>query len=204
MVQLCLLDFQVKDLNTETPILSGKVKEGVYEWSPTPSLSPFILTYPTVTKSLFSLPTSSLSSLVYNSCSSNNSHKLSFSTSTISSCGPLDVIYSDVWTSPIYLIDGFKYYVVFVDHFTCYVWLYPLRQKSQVAQIFPRFKALVENQFKTQITTLYSDNGGEYIALASLLSTSGIKHLTTLHTHRSTMVSLKEDIVILSRLALHS
>ena len=45
--------------------------------------------------------------------------------------------------------------------------------------VFVRFKALVENQFKHRIFTLYSDNGGEYQALNKFLSTSGISHLTT-------------------------
>ena len=44
--------------------------------------------------------------------------------------------------------------------------------------VFVRFKALVENQFKHQIVTLYSDNGGEYQALDNFLSTNGISHLT--------------------------
>uniref|UniRef100_A0A1J3HVA2 Retrovirus-related Pol polyprotein from transposon TNT 1-94 n=2 Tax=Noccaea caerulescens TaxID=107243 RepID=A0A1J3HVA2_NOCCA len=41
------------------------------------------------------------------------------------------------------------------------------------------FKALVENRFQTKITTLYSDNGGEFVALRQFLSTHGISHLTS-------------------------
>lgn len=188
-------------ISTRAQILSGKAKQGVYEWPSNSSPSSLISAYSAVTKSTldwharlghpsskilnFILSKFSLSSYsfsphsVCNSFSSNKSHKLYFSTSTIFSRFPLDVIYSDVWTSPLYSIDGFKYYVVFVDHFTRYIGLYPFKQKSLVAQIFPRFKALVENQFKTRITTLYSDNGGEYIALATLFATTGITHLTT-------------------------
>lgn len=33
----------------------------------------------------------------------------------------LDLIYMDVWTSPTYFVDGYKYCVVFVDHYTFYV-----------------------------------------------------------------------------------
>lgn len=44
---------------------------------------------------------------------------------------------------------------------------------------FVRFKALVKNQFKHKIVTLYSDNGGEYQALDRFLSTNGISYLTT-------------------------
>ena len=45
--------------------------------------------------------------------------------------------------------------------------------------VFVRFKALVKNQFKHQIVTLYSNNGGEYQALDNFISINGISHLTT-------------------------
>lgn len=101
------------------------------------------------------------------------------------STSPLQIIYSDVWTSPIHFVDGYKYYVIFMDHFTHYIWLYPLKRKSDVVTIFPRFKALVENFFKKKIVTFYSDNGGEYIGLAkstglaTYLSINGISRLTS-------------------------
>lgn len=37
----------------------------------------------------------------------------------------------------------------------------------------------MENHFGTKIKTLYSDNGGEFIALRSFLSSHGIAHLTS-------------------------
>lgn len=76
-------------------------------------------------------------------------------------------------------IDNYKYYLVLVDHFTRYTWLYPLKLKSQVRETFTAFKALVENRFNTRIATLYSDNGGEFLALRSFLASSGISHFTT-------------------------
>lgn len=65
-----------------------------------------------------------------------------------------------MWTSPVYSIDSYKYYVIFVDHYTRYTWFYPLKKKFDVLLIFLPFKQLVENRFKRKITTLYSDNGG--------------------------------------------
>lgn len=81
--------------------------------------------------------------------------------------------------SPITSVDNFKYYVLFVDHFTRFTWLYPLKLKSQVQATFIAFKALVENRFNEKIKTLYSDNGGEYLALRQFLQTHGISHLTS-------------------------
>ena len=62
-------------------------------------------------------------------CFYNKSHKLHFSTSSLVSTHPLQIIFSDVWTSPIMSSTGFKYYVIFFDHFTKYIWFYPLKRK---------------------------------------------------------------------------
>jgi len=110
----------------------------------------------------------------------NKSHKLPFHISIISSSSPLEVIYSDVWgPSPFVSIDNFKYYVIFIDHFSKYVWLYPLKFKYDVSTIFPIFKNLVENQFNHKIKSFYSNNGGEFIKLKSYFQNNGIQHLTT-------------------------
>ncbi|RVW60364.1 Retrovirus-related Pol polyprotein from transposon RE1 [Vitis vinifera] len=79
----------------------------------------------------------------------------------------------------VYSTDNFKYYVIFVDHFTKYIWLYPLKRKSDTHDAFVRFKALVEKFFNRPIITLYSDNGGEYQALSSFLTINGVSHLTS-------------------------
>ena len=167
MVQMCPYEFQVKDLRTGETLVNGKASKGVYEW-PTESSSVLnnVLVFSSFKTSRsgwhsrlghpnsqtlghmissFHLPVSSLSSLPCNSCHSNKTHKLPFSNTTLSSSRPLDIIFSDVWTSPIHSIDGYKYFVLFVDHFTRYTWMYPMKTKSQVSQIFPVFKMLVEN-----------------------------------------------------------
>lgn len=54
-----------------------------------------------------------------------------------------------------------------------------MKYKSETKNIFIRFRSLVENFFKQKIKVLYSDNGGEFIALRSFLGDSGITHLTT-------------------------
>ena len=111
-------------------------------------------------------------------CNINKSHKLTFAQSSITSSSPLDIIFSDVWTSPVSSLDGFHYYVIFVDHYTKYIWLYPLRRKSDVHSTFVAFKQLVENYFTTAIKMLYTDNEGEFLAIWSFLATHGITHLT--------------------------
>lgn len=51
----------------------------------------------------------------------NKIHKLPFAISTILSTTPLDYIYTDIWTSHVLSFDGYKYYLIFIDHYTKYI-----------------------------------------------------------------------------------
>jgi hypothetical protein len=79
-------------------------------------------------------------------CPLGKSSKLPFFPSQCNSTAPLQLIHSDVWgPSPVPSISGFKYYVIFIDDWSRYTWLFPLKSKSDVPSIFSHFKALVEN-----------------------------------------------------------
>ena len=69
--------------------------------------------------------------------------KLPFGVSSLSSNCPLELIYTEVWGPIILSIDNFKYYVVFLDHFTRYIWLYPIKHKCDLQVIFSQFKAII-------------------------------------------------------------
>ncbi|KAL4591254.1 hypothetical protein LXL04_004212 [Taraxacum kok-saghyz] len=92
---------------------------------------------------------------------------------------PLQLIYSDVWGPVKKSFDGFAYYVVFVDYFSKYIWLYPIKHKSDVSKIFPQYKLLVEKFFQKPIISMFTDNGGEYQALIPLFQSMRISHYTT-------------------------
>ena len=141
----------------------------------------------------FSLPISSnktLSSLCH-SCSINKAHQQPFRVTSLQSHEPFELIYTDVWGPVSYTgMDGSRYYLIFVDHFTKYTWFYPMVTKSSVSIIFPHFKKFVETRFQKLLKTLYFDNGGEYIALRSFLLLHGITHYTTApHTPQQNGVS---------------
>jgi len=112
-------------------------------------------------------------------CQISKSHKLPFHESALKSSYPSEIIFSDVRTSLILSIDNFHYHCMFFDHFTRYIWLYPMKHKFDVQTIFPKFKLLNENFYHHTIKILYTDNGGEYIGLRPFLSTHGISHHTT-------------------------
>ncbi|GJT94292.1 ribonuclease H-like domain-containing protein [Tanacetum coccineum] len=92
------------------------------------------------------------------------------------SLAPFDIIHSDLWTSPLTSVSGIKYYVLFLDHFSHYLWVYPLRHKSDVLSKFIHFRAYVKNHFNCDIKSLQCDHGGEFdnTALHQLFVTNGI------------------------------
>ena len=145
------------------------------------------------------LDVSSLPDLYFNcnSCQCKNSHKLPFSSSSLSTSSPLEVVCTDVWTSPIISVNNYKYYIIFVDHFTKYIWLYPLKWKSDTRDVFIKFKALAEKFFSRPIITLYSNNGEEYQALSSFLTINGVSHLKLHLTYLNTMGTSNAVIVTL-------
>lgn len=64
------------------------------------------------------------------SCQLGKSKKQPFSASNRHTSTPLNLIHTDIWTSPISSISGYKYYVVLIDDNTRYTWLYLLKTKS--------------------------------------------------------------------------
>ena len=106
-------------------------------------------------------------------------HRLPFPNSKFVASSPFELVHFDVWgPAPVMSVDDFRYYVLFVDHFTRFTWLYLLKSKSKVFSKFIEFKAMVETQFSTKIKTLRSDGGGEYTfsAFKSYLLQHDITH----------------------------
>nr|KYP49975.1 Retrovirus-related Pol polyprotein from transposon TNT 1-94 [Cajanus cajan] len=81
---------------------------------------------------------------VCSSCCIGKSHKLPFSISNTVYKGPLEMIYYDIWDpSPTPSRDGFRYYIIFVDSFSRFTWLYFLHTKSEALNCFIQFKNMV-------------------------------------------------------------
>ena len=55
---------------------------------------------------------------------------------------------------------GYKYFIIFIDDYSLFTWLYPLKCKSDVLPIFKQFQSLVEKQFDCKIKALNLDWGG--------------------------------------------
>jgi transposase InsO family protein len=100
---------------------------------------------------------------------------LPFQSSVSESYFPFQLVHSDVWTSPISSHSGYKYYVVFLDDYTHYIWTFPLRQKSDVGSIIRTFFSYARTQFGLPILALQTDNGSEFdtIAMRHFLAAQG-------------------------------
>ena len=74
------------------------------------------------------------------------------------------------------MIQGFKYYVTYIDDHTSYTWFYSPRRKSNFFECFLKFQNLVENQLERRIKIFQSDGGGEFqsIKFQNHLSKCGI------------------------------
>ena len=76
----------------------------------------------------------------------------------------LELIHSDIsGPSPHISMIQAKYALTFIDDFSIYCWVYLLKNKSEVFDLFKVFRALVEKQSGRKLKILRSDNGGEYV-----------------------------------------
>ncbi|GJX85075.1 ribonuclease H-like domain-containing protein [Tanacetum coccineum] len=112
-------------------------------------------------RNLISCRKSKLSALCH-SCQLGKHAKLLFYNSESSIDSVFEIIHSDIWTSPIPSESGIKYYAIFLDHFSHFVWVYPLHKKSDLFDNFVAFCAYVNKQFNVDIKALQCNHGGEY------------------------------------------
>ena len=105
-------------------------------------------------------------------------------------------------------LKGSLYYVAFIDDCTRMRWIYFLKHKSKVAQVFWKFKARVENESGCRIQTLRLDNGKEFTSESfnRFCKEAGIQHqLTTPYPLQQNGVSERRNRYILemTRYMLH-
>ena len=83
----------------------------------------------------------------YKYCVYRKQHRVNFKTGSHTSKGFLDYIHLDVW-GPISIFShsDAQYFVSFIDDYSRKVWIYFMKHKSDVFDIFKKWKAKVENQ----------------------------------------------------------
>ena len=76
----------------------------------------------------------------------------------------LELIHPDVFVPMNVKSRGsFEYFVIFIDDYSRYVYVYLMQYNSDTFEKFKEYRAEVENQFGKTIKTLRSDRGGEYL-----------------------------------------
>ncbi|GJW07407.1 gag-pol polyprotein [Tanacetum coccineum] len=89
-------------------------------------------------------------------------HHLKLKTSNSKSVYVLELVHSDVWKAPILSLRGAKYFVSFIDDYSRRCWVYPIKKKSDMFEVFKVYKAWVELDSGKNIKYLRTDNGGKY------------------------------------------
>ncbi|CAL9244028.1 unnamed protein product, partial [Arabidopsis halleri] len=175
--------FSIKDLPTRTSLIRCDSSGPLYSFTPSAAIpSPLALSASAVPGSLWhkrlghpsnihlsrilssiSIPCNKadLTNLCH-ACQLGKHIRQPFFTSNTMVSSPFDLIHTDIWTSPIASVSGIKYYLIFLDHYSHYVWAYPLKRKSDTLSSFIHFSTFVQTQFSCKIKALQCDNGGEY------------------------------------------
>ncbi|KAJ0726566.1 putative RNA-directed DNA polymerase [Helianthus annuus] len=198
--------FSVKDKSTRTTLLTGPSNDGLYTFC-----LPRIQDVPKVAfstarassktwhqrlghphhqllKSMFSkfcLPVSDKhSSFACDSCCVGKSSKLSLPLSDYHSSHVLDLVICDVWgPASVTSFDGHNYFLLCVDHYSKFMWFFPLKLKSDVFETFKQFITMAVRQFQTKLKSVQTDWGGEFRRLSPLFLERGIIHrLSCPHT----------------------
>lgn len=107
-----------------------------------------------------------LSHLDCESCQFAKHHRLPYlSRVNKRAASPFELVHSDIWGScPIISKSGFKYFVTFVDDYSRVTWLYLMKNRSDLFNIFCSFCSEIKTQFNVSIRILRSDNAKEYFS----------------------------------------
>jgi len=133
-------------------------------------------------------------------CQQGKSHQLPFSIFENKSSAPLELVFSDVWgPSPILSTNGARFYVIFVDHFSKFIWLYPMACKYDGFTIFPKLQAYAERQFNHKIKSIQTDGGGEFTKLRHFLPLTASITESRVLTPINKMGPSNENTAILSK-----
>jgi hypothetical protein len=92
--------------------------------------------------------------------------RLPFLSSNTRTDNNFDLIHCDLWTSPVVIVSGYKYYLVILDDHSHFVWTFSLRVKSDIFSILSK-KSHVSTQFGCTIKVIQCDNGHQFDSVSS-------------------------------------
>jgi hypothetical protein len=74
-------------------------------------------------------------------------------------------VHSDLHQLPVQFMSGFCYWLLIVDDYSRYLWIYLLQRKSDTFDMFKEFKVMIEKQFDKTVLCLNDNKGGEFIGI---------------------------------------
>lgn len=93
-----------------------------------------------------------------------------------------------------------RYFILFIDYFARFCLVFFLKFKPEVAGLFHKYKALVENYAKSRIKVMRSDNGTEYTSnqFKKLCYKVGIEHqLTVIYSPQQNGVNMRKNKIFI-------
>lgn len=115
-------------------------------------------------------------------CKFGKMHQLNFPSVVHHSTKPFEIVHGDVWgPASVVSNEGFWYYLVLVDDYTRFAWIFPLATKSEVANLILQHIKFLERQFNTKVKALQCNMGKEFTVLHKFFKDLGIQ---IRHTHQ--------------------
>ncbi|KAF3773206.1 Retrovirus-related Pol polyprotein from transposon TNT 1-94 [Nymphaea thermarum] len=111
-------------------------------------------------------------------CALAKMHRLPFDSTELKTSSPLELLHADVWgSSPCMSREGYKYYLIIVDDFSRFTWIFMLTKKSETFSCFQNFHKIIEKQLEHKIKVFHSDCGGEFMSteFSMYLASHGIQ-----------------------------
>ena len=98
------------------------------------------------------------------SCLEDKMTRRFFKTKGLKAFELLDLVHIDVCgPMTVQARGGFEYFILFIDDYSKYGYIYLMWHKFEAFTKFELFKAKVENQVENHIKAVRSDHGGEYL-----------------------------------------
>lgn len=134
------------------------------------------------------------------SCQLGKLSKLPFNSSSSVSTDIIKRIHCDIWgPAPVLSLGKFRFYACFVDDYSHYMWIIPLRTKSDFFYVYLTFEHYVQRQFNKKIKIFHTDGGGEFVnkRLESHFQQQGIiHHLSCPYTPEQTWIVERQHCTI--------
>ena len=130
-------------------------------------------THPTMFKGV------NIERLICESCQFAKHRRSSFPNTNHRYSSAFECVHSDVWgPCSISGLPHHKWFILFVDNFSRYTWVYLLKTKSEIPKIIVLFCEMIHNQFRNKFRLIRTDNAKEYFceAVNKYMEDKGIIH----------------------------